>query len=191
MGGRFWSSLTWKCRDGRRGASLIEFTLVGIPIMFLLISVFEISRGMWMYLTAAHAARESARFIVVHGSNCKAPGEPCGRAISQIAQQLQSHLVGMDPNEVQVTFRAGCPPLKPFRDPSACSGTRQPLQAYLSDASAVPWPGGAGAANLTFAEVEIEFPFRSAIAMFWPGAGGGMTFGVVNMFAGSREMFQY
>ena len=33
------------------GQSLVEFTLVGIPLIFVLISVFEISRGMWMYHT--------------------------------------------------------------------------------------------------------------------------------------------
>ena len=45
-------------RRAQRGATTIEMTLVGIPIIFLLISTFEISRGMWMYNTAATAVRE-------------------------------------------------------------------------------------------------------------------------------------
>jgi Flp pilus assembly protein TadG len=35
----------------RRGSSILEFVLVGIPIIFVLISLFEISRGMWTYHT--------------------------------------------------------------------------------------------------------------------------------------------
>ena len=33
-------------RARSRGNTMVEFTLVGIPIMFALISVFEISRAM-------------------------------------------------------------------------------------------------------------------------------------------------
>src|SRR5580765_336316 len=62
----------------QRGATTIEMTFVGIPIIFILISVFEISRGMWMYNTAATAVREGLRFASVHGVNCVhlAPGIP-------------------------------------------------------------------------------------------------------------------
>src|SRR5690348_3325838 len=56
--------------SSRRGATTIEMTLVGIPLIFVLISVFELSRGMWMYNTAATAAREGLRFASVHGVNC-------------------------------------------------------------------------------------------------------------------------
>jgi hypothetical protein len=44
-----------------------------------------------------------------------------------------------------------------------------------------------------FAQVEIrgQYPFRSAIAMFWPGAGPGMTFGTFLLPASSRERIQY
>ena len=178
-------------KGSRCGASLLEFTLIGIPIIFILISVFEISRGMWMYQTAAHAARESARFIVVHGVNCKDPGDACGRSISEIAQQLSFHLAALDPNQVQVTFRAGCDVFGQFRTGCTAVKAQNSLQAYLSDTSTDHWPGAAGPPSFAFAEVEIQFPFRSAIAMFWPGAGRGQQFGVVNMFAASREMFQF
>ena len=41
-------------RNRERGTTLLEFTLVGIPLIFLLISTVEISRGMWQYHTLAH-----------------------------------------------------------------------------------------------------------------------------------------
>ena len=58
-------------RNHRRGgSSLIEFTLVGIPLIFVLLSTFEMARGMWLYHTLAYAARQGTRYAIVHGVNC-------------------------------------------------------------------------------------------------------------------------
>ena len=54
----------------QRGQSLIEFTFVGIPVIFTLICIFEISRGMWIYGTLNHAVKEGVRYAIVHGINC-------------------------------------------------------------------------------------------------------------------------
>src|SRR5690242_13216787 len=54
-------------RTGCSGQSLVEFTFVGIPMIFVLIGTFEISRGMWMYHTLAHAVRDGVRYASVHG----------------------------------------------------------------------------------------------------------------------------
>ena len=44
------------------GQSLVEFTLVGIPIVFVLISIFEISRGMQdAFAVESHARALAAR----------------------------------------------------------------------------------------------------------------------------------
>src|SRR5215831_11346653 len=42
-------------RQFQRGATTVEMTLVGIPLMFVLVSIFEMSRGMWVYHTVANA----------------------------------------------------------------------------------------------------------------------------------------
>ena len=57
----------------RRGSSILEFVLVGIPIIFVLISLFEISRGMWTYHTMAYAVREGVCYATVHGKGCASP----------------------------------------------------------------------------------------------------------------------
>ena len=60
-------------RNLEKGSSMVEFALVGIPLIFILISIFEISRGMWMYETVAHAVREGARYAAVHGQDYGGP----------------------------------------------------------------------------------------------------------------------
>src|SRR4051812_12070981 len=100
----------------RRGQSLIEFTFVGIPIMFVLISVFEVSRGMWIYHTLAHAVREGVRYASVHGYNCTQNGNTCavnmgpvsntctGSSDAPIAEVIRCAAVGLDPANTNIQF---------------------------------------------------------------------------------------
>ena len=50
------------------GAELIEFGLVSILILSLMFGITEFGRGIWIYGTVAHLAREGARFAIVRGS---------------------------------------------------------------------------------------------------------------------------
>ena len=59
-----------KKRRSRAGQAMVEFTFVGIPLMFTLISIFEVSRGMWIYHTLAYSVKNGVRFASVHGINC-------------------------------------------------------------------------------------------------------------------------
>ena len=80
-----------------RGNTIVEFTLVGIPLIFVLISIAEISRAMWAYTTVAHAVREGTRFAIVHGHNCEvAPNTCAGYAtIGWIARRIRQGGVGL------------------------------------------------------------------------------------------------
>ena len=75
---------------------MIEFTLVGIPMIFLLISIFEISRAMWNYHTLAFAIREATRYAAVHGSGCSTdPHNSCQATVAQVAQRIQDAGIGL------------------------------------------------------------------------------------------------
>jgi hypothetical protein len=49
------------CRRRERGQSMVEFSLVLLPFMVLLMGVFDLGRGIYMYNGASEAAREIAR----------------------------------------------------------------------------------------------------------------------------------
>ena len=88
-----------------RGQALVEFTFVGIPMIFVLVSVFEISRGMWNYHTLAHAAKSGVRYAIVHGKNCGAPtANSCLKTVAQITQVIRDAGVGLDLNNTTLTF---------------------------------------------------------------------------------------
>jgi TadE-like protein len=174
-------------RNLRRGATTIEMTLVGIPIIFILISVFEISRGMWMYNTAAHAVREGLRFAVVHGVDCvnNPPGviNDCAKTAAQVAAVIRFDGVGLDPANTRLTFRA----------PSGTGGFQCTLAGTQigggTSCSAV-WPPNPFNARGTPLEIVITTPFNSALAMFWPGTRPA-SFATVNLWANSIDTVQF
>jgi hypothetical protein len=157
-------------------------TLVGIPFIFIMISVFEISRGMWMYHTTAYAANEGARFAIVHGVNCvTATGvtNACTKTVADIAQVVRNAGVGLDPATTTLTLTSPAP------GGAAVSCT---LSACASNSSV--WPPSGNNSVGTVIEVSITTPFRSALAMFWPGAAT-VNFAVANFGAKSRDAIQF
>ena len=168
----------------RRGNALIEFTLVGIPLIFALISIFEISRGMWIYHTLAYAVTEGTRFASVHGDNCTSEaGNSCSKTIADVAGVIQYAGVGLLPDQLSLTFVA-----------NAGTGNAVTLSCpLLKDCltNATVWPPTG--ANLPGMDIQISasYPFTSAIAMFWPGAGQGAVFPTFNLPATSEERIQF
>jgi hypothetical protein len=182
-----------KNRRGLRGSTLIEFTLVGIALMFVLISIFEVARGMWIYTTLAHTLREANRFVIVHGNNCYITPNSCGITIRDAAVRIRDAGVGLIPTELQnvqfisSTRTVTCPTL------DACiqgGGTGDTIWPGFGPV-APPNNPDVGANQFSPTEIRARYPFRSAISLFWPGAGPGMTFGVILLPASSRERIQY
>jgi hypothetical protein len=65
-----------KGRSRRPGQALVEFALVA-PIFFLLLfSIIEAGRFIFHYEMLSNAARDGARYAIVHGSNSSCPSGP-------------------------------------------------------------------------------------------------------------------
>ena len=163
----------------RRGNAIIEFTLVGIPLIFALISIFEISRGMWIYHTLAYSVTEGTRYASVHGQGCVSAGNSCAAKISDIAKTIQYTGVGLLPNQLSLTFTSNAGTI-------SCT-----LTNCLTNATV--WPPSTSSANLPGMDIAVSasYPFSSAIAMLWPGAGPGIVFPTFNLPATSRERIQF
>jgi hypothetical protein len=180
-------------RRQQRGSTLVEFTLVGIPVIFLLISIVEISRGMWLYHTLAHAVKEGTRFAIVHGNNCTIHPNNCTVTIRDISERIRRNAVGFVPDEIDRVRFADV--RYHGRDEVTCEPLTECLQAGTKGDT--PWPADPADPNNvagdrgSWLEITARYPFRSATAMFWPGAGRGTNFGVFNLFAVSREAVQY
>jgi Flp pilus assembly protein TadG len=60
--------------DGRRGQTLVEFSIVTVLTVIMLLFVLEMSRAVLVLTTVAQAARAGVRYAIVHGSTRPANG---------------------------------------------------------------------------------------------------------------------
>jgi TadE-like protein len=172
-------------RGRGRGNATIEFTLVGIPLVFVLISTIEMARGMWIYHTLAYAVKEGTRYAVTRGQN-----NPTRTTYKNVCDVIAQAGTGLLREDLTLTF-------------TSLSGTSPPYAANNCP-SAQPWPPGNTPGvidNQPGQTISITgyYPFVSAISMFWPGAGPGMTFqsltctgaGTLCLPAASQDVMQF
>lgn len=193
----------------RRGATTVEMTLVGIPLIFVLISVFEISRGMWMYNTAATAVREGLRFASVHGVNCVflAPGIPnsCEVTANNIVAVIRNGAGNAFVNSQGVSNNYGPTGAGAVGLPV---GTTTATTTWVTFTSAsgsfdckldgttsaggcnARWPPDNDNAVKQIISISLRTPFYSAISMFWPGSKP-LSFSAVNLSASSSDTVQF
>lgn len=148
-------------RGNWRGNATIEFTLVGIPLVFVLISTIEMARGMWIYHTLAYAVKEGTRYAVARGQN-----NPTPTTYQNVCNIIAQAGTGLLPEDLTLKF-------------TSFSGTSTPFTANTCPST--QWPPGNNAGvidNQPGQSISITgyYPFVSAISMFWPGAGQGMQF---------------
>jgi hypothetical protein len=161
-----------------RGSAIVEMTLVGIPMIFVLISIFEMARGMWAYDTLAYAVRETSRYAIVHGQNCSVSPNSCTITVGNLASRLLNAGVGLPSDQLNATFHS-------LSDNVTCN----PLSTCLGNNAVFPSSGGNGVGNPI--TVSATYRFASAISMFWPGAGRPIVFSPVNLPASSTDYIQF
>lgn len=137
---------------------MLEFTLVGIAMIFVLISLFEISRGLWAYHTLAYAIREGTRYAAMHGTDCATPNT-CQVTIGQIVTVIQNAGGGFDPGNTTLTFT----PL----NSAATTGT---LTNLSSNNTVFPPSGSNGLGQQV--SIKADYGFRTILAILWVGDGG-------------------
>jgi Flp pilus assembly protein TadG len=158
-------------RRGKRGNSVIEFTLAAIPMLFVQISLVEICRGMWDYHSLAEAVKVASRTVSTRGAGCAGLG--CSMTVGQVAQVVADYAVGMPASTLNVTLTS-----------NAGSVSCSPLNSCLGNSTVWPPSGG----NSVGSDIVISgsYKFTSALAMFVPGTGG-MRFSAVTFSAQSRQ----
>jgi Flp pilus assembly protein TadG len=149
--------VTSRRNAGRKGNSALEFVLVGIPMIFVLISIFEIARGMWTYHTLAYAVREGVRYAVMHGQGCASPNT-CQVTIGGISKVINYAGTGLDSNSVYLTFT-----------PASGSASTDTMKNQMTSTTVWP-PSGANSPGLAVT-ISAKYQFRTFLAVFWPGSG--------------------
>jgi Flp pilus assembly protein TadG len=86
---------TKRARQGRRGATLVEFSLVFMVFLLLIAGLIEIGRGVWAFTTIAHAAHQGVRFAQLRGASNPATADQVRDAVRNAAVGLNKSLVNV------------------------------------------------------------------------------------------------
>jgi len=157
-------------RRRRSGEALVEFTLVGIPLLFVFICVTEMSRGMWQYHTLQYATKMANAFAAVHGATCSINGNSCTVDVSDVVTVFQNNAIGIPMANVAITLTSATP---------ANAVTCSQVSTCSSNAAwSTQWPptGSGDNAVGNVVQIKTEYQFNTALAMFWPGAGRPWSF---------------
>jgi Flp pilus assembly protein TadG len=161
-------------RRTERGNAVMEMSLVFVPLMFSILSVFEIGRAMWTYHTLAQAIKKGVRVAMVHGARCAEASSTCPITVGNVVQTIQQNGVGLDLSAMQLTFTSGsqiltCAPA----DSCATNTSEWPPVGYNPVGQAITING--------------QYSFNTVIKSMWPG----QTTGTFNLAAKSTETIQF
>lgn len=182
-------------KNQRRGNATIEFTLVAIPLLCVLISTFEMARGMWLYHTLAYAVKEGVRYAVVRGQNSPnqvSLGGTGSLPLMPICQYIIQQGPGLIPSQVTLTFHSATQPdITATADQCPSTGNWPPGGTFSN-----PQTDSGGNTILDnqagqVISINASFSFQSSILMFWPGAQGGTVFPSFTFPAKASEVMQY
>lgn len=144
--------------DRRKGQSLIEFTLVGIPLLFMVTTVVTVAIDMWQYDNLVFAAQSTARYVAMHGRSCIQDGTSCTLTVANVVSYFTSHAIALDANKAKVTLQS-----------ASSSTVCEPVSSCSASASQFP-PAADNGVNFDVT-VKVTYPITNPIGMFWPGSG--------------------
>jgi len=172
---------------GRKGSTMLEFVLFGVPTLFLTLSVFQASLTMWQYHTLAEAAATGARYAATHGSDCSQNGNTCTTTGKQVAAVIENAALGMDPTKVNVTMtpQTGSA-IGPYTLSNCVAGNAQATGCTGN----FPPSGSSGAPPNTIT-VKVTYAANNPFATFWPGVGTGMLQRSVTVGAASTQEIMF
>jgi Flp pilus assembly protein TadG len=164
-------------RNRRRGSTLLEFTLTGIPLMFLSLSVIECSIAMLEYDSMANAATVAARYAASHGATCGTPNT-CTVTIEDVANLIANNSWIINTGNMTVTFT----------DPSG--STTCTLSTCQTNSAT--FPSSTGGANAVGNQITINLTHKitNPMPMFWPPNADQDDTGY-NLSANSVQVIQF
>ena len=165
----------------RRGQALVEFALVAPFFFLLLLSIIEFGRAVYYIQILNNAAREGARYAIVHGNESTNPtGPPPGYPISTnadpfaqaVKQQVRTYAVGVIGNVGSTDFVVTVCYIQPASGPM--------YQCPDNNAGNDMGTGNNGRSNPPQAvNVSVKYAFKPLIGAFVPlpafSLSGGST----------------
>lgn len=150
-------------RKCRRGTTLLEFTLTGIPVVLLSISIVECSLAMYEYESMANTVTIAARYAASHGASCSQNGNSCTITIANVANLIAGQAPILDATRVNVTLTDNSGSTTCVLN--SCETNSNQFPSSTSNANAVGNP----------VTINITYKIRNPMPMFWPPANSDLS----------------
>jgi Flp pilus assembly protein TadG len=89
-----------RSRPTSRGQALVEFALVAPLFFLMLFAIIDFGRYVYYVQILNNAAREGARYAIVHGALSLAPtgppDDPSGAAVKDVVRRYATGVIGME-----------------------------------------------------------------------------------------------
>ena len=158
-------------RKRQRGSALLEFTLTGVPLIFMWISTVQLALGMWRYSSMQYAVKATGNYLAVHGAGCASPNT-CTTTIASLASIVKTNTIGIPSTVLQMTFNSvSASDHTTVLSTISCTLSNATTPSSGCDQNATTWPPSSN--NSAGAEFEIQagFQWSPAIGMVAPGSG--------------------
>jgi Flp pilus assembly protein TadG len=165
-------------RNRRRGSTLLEFTLTGIPLMFLSLSVVECSIAMLEYDSMANAATVAARYAASHGATCALNGNTCTVTIGEVANLIANNSWIINTGNMTVTFTDNS------------GSTTCTLSTCQTNTAQFPSSTGGANSPPNPITIYVTHKITNPLPMFWPPSADSDDTGYT-LSANSKQLIQF
>lgn len=142
-------------RKSLRGNALIEFTLLGVPLLFMTIGIVAVSLDMWEYHNLAYSTEATARYIIVHGASCSANSNSCTIRVKDVSAFFESQSMALNRSQVIVTLTDG-------------SGATTCNPVTACDTNTAQFPNATYNSVGSDVTVKATYILKNPLAMYWP-----------------------
>ena len=150
---------------------MVEFLMAGIPVIFITMSIMEISLESWKFETMIYAIQVAARYACSHGRTCTKGTNTCTITVGNVATLINQQSPSLDPSLLDVTLATH----------SGTAATCNPLNSCLTSSTQFPSSIDNGVGfDVT---ITATYPMNNPFPMMWFGnasvAGRTYTLGAV------------
>lgn len=176
-----------------RGSQTLEFTLIGLPLVFLLFSIANMCFAMMTMHTMQEAVEQGARFVSTRGSTCSSGTNTCSATVQQIAGVVSSSSPGIAASNLSLTLI----PASGSANQISCN----PISVCLSSCStgcngsrATVWPTTTSSDNSPGKDVILSADVTNLptpMFMFWTMNNNAPKIGQTSFHAYSRQRLMF
>jgi hypothetical protein len=168
-------------RPARSGQALLEFTLLGIPMLCITTSIMCMALDAWQLWSLSYATDSTARYISMRGATCAENGNSCTITTGQVATYFESQAMALSSGSVNVTLADG-------------SGTTNCNPVSTCNSGSAQFP--ASSANNVGSDITVKATYQltNPIFMIWGSINtiwGGVNGNNYSVGAKSRVRIQF